>query len=198
MVYLKAMFRKYQSTLGLGLIVAAALTTVVAFTPSVFAQSTTTATTTTVTATTTPIKVAWENQVAVEKRVRELFADAPVMIEIARCESKFRQFTDSGNLLRGGGSTGMIGVFQFYEAIHAAPALALGFNLATLEGNLGYARHLYTAEGTRPWASCVPAVIPATPVLTPAQMELKIKLLTQVVALLQELLKMELAKQKGN
>ena len=40
---------------------------------------------------------------SVEATVREYFADIPVMIEIARCESKFRQFADSGNVLRGGG-----------------------------------------------------------------------------------------------
>lgn len=162
------------------------------------AAATSTATTT---ATTTPAAVSATTTAAVaqtpavvEKRVRELFADAPVMIEIARCESKFRQFTDSGAVLRGGGSGGMVGVFQFYEAIHAAAALALGFDIATLEGNLGYARHLYTQSGTRPWAPCVPTVIPVAPVLTSAQKELQIKLLTQVVALLQELLKLELAK----
>jgi hypothetical protein len=151
------------------------------------------ATTTSVVATTTA-STSIQNQIQVEKRVREYFADIPVMIEIARCESKFRQFTDSGNVLRGGGSTGMIGIFQFYEAIHAAPALALGFDLATVEGNLGYARHLYVQEGTRPWASCVPTVLPTASILTPAQKELQIKLLTQVIALLQELLKLELAK----
>ncbi|MBY0537870.1 hypothetical protein K2P47_00540 [Patescibacteria group bacterium] len=130
----------------------------------------------------------------IEKRVREYFADAPVMIEIARCESKFRQFTDAGNVLRGGGSTGMVGIFQFYELIHKAPALALGFDIETVEGNIGYARHVFTQEGTRPWASCVPDVIPVAKVMTQADKELQIKLLTKVVELLTELLKMELAK----
>ncbi len=138
--------------------------------------------------TTTPIV----SQVDIEKRVREYFVDIPVMIEIARCESIFRQFTDSGNVLRSSG--GMIGIFQFYEAIHAAPAGALGYDLTTVEGNLAYARYLYEQSGTRPWASCVPAVIPTALVLTPAQKELQIKLLTKVVELLQELLKLELAK----
>jgi hypothetical protein len=147
----------------------------------------------TTTTTTTPVV---QNQIEVEKRVREVFSDAPVMIEIARCESKFRQFTDSGNVLRGGAGGGMIGVFQFYEAIHEMPARALGFDLATLEGNLGYARHLYSTSGTRPWAPCVPAVIPVATTLSPAQKELQIKLLQQVIVLLQELLKLELAKQR--
>lgn len=86
-----------------------------------------------------------------EKRVREYFKDIPVMIEIARCESNFRQYTDAGNVLRGGDSGGMVGVFQFFESIHATPALALGFDITTLEGNLGYAKYVYEREGTAPW-----------------------------------------------
>jgi len=133
---------------------------------------------------------------AIEKRVREHFADAPVMIEIARCESKFSQYTDAGNVLRGGNGGLMIGIFQFFESIHATPALALGFDLSTVEGNIGYARHVYTQQGTTPWVSCVPDVIPVTVVKTmsKADKELQIKLLTKVVELLTELLKMELAK----
>jgi hypothetical protein len=142
-------------------------------------------------ATSTPVHDA----VAVEKQVRDYFADIPVMIEIARCESKFRQFTDAGNVLRGGSGGGMVGIFQFFESIHAETALGLGFDLLTIEGNLGYARHLYTSEGTTPWVSCVPAVLPvAATLMSPATKELHIKLLTQVVELLKELLKLELAR----
>ncbi len=135
-----------------------------------------------------------KDPIAIEKRVREYFADIPVMIEIARCESKFRQYTDAGNVLRGGNAGLMVGIFQFFESIHATPALMLGFDLKTVEGNIGYARHVYTQEGTRPWVSCVPDVIPVAQVMTKADKELQIKLLTKVVELLTELLKMELAK----
>lgn len=135
-----------------------------------------------------------KDPIAIEKRVREYFADIPVMIEIARCESKFRQYTDAGNVLRGGGSGGMIGIFQFYELIHKTAALALGYDIETVEGNIAYAKYVYTQEGTRPWVSCVPDVIPVAQVMTEADKELQIKLLTKVVELLTELLKMELAK----
>lgn len=144
----------------------------------------------TTTATTTPVV---QNPVMIEKRVREYFADVPVMIEIARCESKFRQFTDSGSVLRGGGSGGMIGIFQFYEIVHAQAALVLGFDITTVEGNIGYARHLYEQSGTKPWASCVPDIIPVATTMSAANKELQIKLLTKVVELLTELLKMKLA-----
>jgi hypothetical protein len=86
-----------------------------------------------------------------ESEVRRYFADIPVMIEIARCESNFRQFSDNGAVLRGGTGDGMIGVFQFFESIHGIPASRLGYDISTLDGNLEYARHLYETEGTTPW-----------------------------------------------
>ena len=176
--------------LGFGLVVAGGLPVNAALATS----TTTTVTTTQSTATTTVITstTTLQNQVAVEKRVREYFIEAPVMIAIARCESNFRQFTDSGSLFRGGMGGGMVGVFQFYEKFHTATARALGFDLSTLEGNIGYAKHVYVAEGTTPWISCVPATVP--PVTLDAQTKLKIELMTKLVGLLQELLKLELAK----
>ena len=157
-------------------------------------STTTTTTTATSTKSSASTTIATHDAVAVEKRVREYFADIPVMIEIARCESKFRHYTDSGSVLRGGGSMGMVGIFQFYEVVHKKAALTLGFDIDTVEGNLGYARHLYTQSGSTPWISCVPNVIPVQTTMSQANKELQIKLLTQVLALLKELLKMELAK----
>jgi hypothetical protein len=131
------------------------------------------------------------SQAESEKRVREYFKDTPVMIEIARCESNFRQFTDAGSVLRGGDSGGMVGVFQFFESIHATPAKALGFDIATLEGNLGYAKHLYKEQNTVPWEparSCWD--VKPTTVKTPAtraELEAKIKQLMELIKLLQQL-----------
>jgi hypothetical protein len=163
------------------------------------AASTTTSTTATTTeamvasttvpvATTTATTTTVQDQVAVEKRVREYFADVPAMIQIARCESNFRQFADSGMPFRGGTGGGMIGVFQLYEKVHATAVRDLGFNLATLEGNIGYARHLYTESGTTPWASCEP-----TPTLYTDNTALRIELMTKLIELLQQLLAMKLA-----
>ena len=136
-----------------------------------------------------------EDQVAVEKRVREYFADAPAMIEIARCESKFRQYTDSDSVLRGGAGGGMVGVFQFYETIHAPAAKALGFDLTTLDGNLAYAKHIYESEGTTPWNSAracfeTPALSETVTSSTPptrTELKAKIKQLIQLITLLQQL-----------
>jgi uncharacterized membrane protein YdfJ with MMPL/SSD domain len=147
-----------------------------------------------ITATTTVATTTVHNVVQVEKQVREFFADIPVMIEIAQCESKFRQFTDAGTVLRGGASGGMIGIFQFFESVHSKGALTLGFDLDTVEGNLGYARHLYNQSGTAPWRECIPVVVPVATTMSKENKELQIKLLTKVVELLTELLKIELSK----
>lgn len=133
-------------------------------------------------------------QAQTQAKVREYFKDTPVMIEIARCESNFRQFTDAGNVLRGGDSGGMVGVFQFFESVHTAPAKALGFDITTLEGNLGYAKHVYQNESTTPWnpAKSCWDVAPTTVVKAPAtraELEAKIKQLMQLISLLQELQK---------
>lgn len=88
-----------------------------------------------------------------EQKVRTYFADIPTMIEIARCESRFRQYADSGNALRGGLGAGMVGLYQVYDKIHRAAASAMGHDIDTPEGNMGYARHLYESQGTDPWLS---------------------------------------------
>ncbi len=136
---------------------------------------------------------------SVEAAVREYFADIPVMIEIARCESKFRQFADSGNVLRGGVGNQMVGVFQFFDRYHTSPAYELGFDIETLEGNLAYARHIYMSEGTTPWNSAracwdVPSLDSSSPTTLTASTDIdailrqKIALLQQIITLLQALL----------
>ncbi|MBS4052220.1 MAG: peptidoglycan-binding protein [Methylomonas sp.] len=94
--------------------------------------------------------------VDVESAVRAYFSETPVMVEIARCESKFRQFADSGNPLYGGYGGKMVGVFQVYSDIHASFARSLGMDIETLDGNLQYAKYLYEREGTKPWISSFP------------------------------------------
>jgi hypothetical protein len=89
----------------------------------------------------------------VEEEVRDYFKDTPVMIAIAQCESKFKQFGGDGSALYGGWGGGMIGVYQIFERVHDTAATSLGFDISTLEGNLGYAKHLYTLQGTTPWNS---------------------------------------------
>jgi len=132
-----------------------------------------------------------------EEQVRAFFEDAPVMSQIAKCESGFRQFNTDGTLLRGGREGGMVGVFQFHERIHLASALALGHDLATLEGNLAYAKHLYETSGTAPWnsaKSCWGDAEISVPIkndtaqVSLKELENKIEQLQKLVAQLQQLL----------
>ena len=87
------------------------------------------------------------------RAIRALMPDAPEMVEIARCESGLRQFTEGGAVLRGGLRGQMIGLFQFYETYHRTAAQQAGYDLDTVLGNIGYARTLYRTQGTAPWLS---------------------------------------------
>ncbi len=88
---------------------------------------------------------------SVEQYVRTFYTDTPVLAEIARCESRFRQFDEKGQLLRGEAVSQDIGVMQINEYFHAKAAKDLGYDLKTIDGNLGYAQYLYGKEGTAPW-----------------------------------------------
>lgn len=131
----------------------------------------------------------------VEETVREYFEDTPIMIEIARCESKFRQFNADGTPLRGGWKGQMVGVFQFFESVHGSGATKLGFDITTLEGNLDYAKHVYTQQGTTPWNSAkacwgnaVSSVKAPLDAKNVAALKAQVKTLQKLVAQLQELL----------
>ena len=103
-----------------------------------------------------PLAASAQSNDDVEAKVRAYFADIPVMIPIAKCESEFTQFGVSGTPLHGGAGGAMIGVFQIHETVHADFAKAKGMDIDTLDGNLAYARYLYEREGTQPWLSSFP------------------------------------------
>lgn len=86
----------------------------------------------------------------VEAEVRRYFADVPIMIEIAKCESTFRQFDEQGKPLKNPNSSAT-GVMQLMASYHREPAKNMGLDIDTLEGNLGYARVLFEQQGTTPW-----------------------------------------------
>lgn len=87
----------------------------------------------------------------VEEYVREYYKDTPILAEIAKCESRFRQFDETGHLLRGEVVSQDIGIMQINEYFHAKAAEKLGIDLKTMEGNLAYAKYLYEKEGATPW-----------------------------------------------
>jgi hypothetical protein len=73
-------------------------------------------------------------------------------LAIARCESGYRQFEADGvTALRGRLTPDDIGVFQINEYYHLANSRRLGYNIHTLEGNVGYAMWLLQTQGSQPW-----------------------------------------------
>jgi hypothetical protein len=93
-----------------------------------------------------------QNEV-VEDYVDEYFSHIPVMSRIAYCESTYRHFGDSGEVLRGIVDPRDVGVMQINEHYHLDTSKRFGFNIHTLEGNLGYAENLYNRQGTQPWSA---------------------------------------------
>jgi len=89
----------------------------------------------------------------IEAYVREIYADRPILVDIARCESTFRQFNPDGTVIRGMVNNLDVGVMQINEKYHAEMAGKLGYDIYTIEGNLGFARYLYGKYGTDPWVS---------------------------------------------
>ncbi|MEI6863923.1 MAG: hypothetical protein WCK46_00920 [Candidatus Adlerbacteria bacterium] len=107
--------------------------------------------------TTTPVPTIMSPQAqTVREYVQTYFADEPIMVDIAQCESHFRQYNKSGAVYRGVQNNQDVGVMQINERYHLNTAVKMGFDLYSLEGNTSYARYLYDKEGTTPWASSEP------------------------------------------
>jgi hypothetical protein len=89
----------------------------------------------------------------VERFINDYFADIPILTEIAKCESQFRQFNSSGNVLRGRKNSYDRGVMQINILYHAKTAEKLGLDVHDLDDNVAYARYLYEKQGAKPWMS---------------------------------------------
>jgi hypothetical protein len=92
----------------------------------------------------------------VEKFVKDYFADAPILANIAKCESRYRQYDKSGNVLRGEQNRYDVGVMQINELYHLEDSKELGLDIHSLEGNVAFARHLYEKSGAKPWMASSP------------------------------------------
>lgn len=91
-----------------------------------------------------------------ETVVKTYFADIPLLIDIARCESRFIQFDKDGKVHRGRVNNKDVGVMQVNEYYHLKTSKKLEMDIYTLEGNMKYARYLYEREGSQPWISSAP------------------------------------------
>ncbi len=92
----------------------------------------------------------------VEKEVRSYFEDIPEMIQVAYCESRFRQADSEGNTIRGVVNSKDVGVMQVNEHYHQVDSEELGYDIYDLKGNMAYARYLYEREGLQPWSASKP------------------------------------------
>ncbi len=90
---------------------------------------------------------------SVEAYIRKEYVNTPILIEVARCESRFHQFTDIGTVVRGIVDREDVGVMQINEHYHADEAQAMGINIYSTEGNVTFAKYLYQKYGTDPWNS---------------------------------------------
>jgi hypothetical protein len=98
-----------------------------------------------------PFKTAQTIDEYTEEYVRQVFADAPVMIEVAKCESHLKHFDEDRKVIKNHAGSSAVGVFQIMASIHAEDAKKMGYDIMTVEGNVQYARHLYETSGTKPW-----------------------------------------------
>jgi hypothetical protein len=98
-------------------------------------------------------KVEIKKNITVEEYIKNYFSDIPIMVEIAKCESRFRQHDENGEVLRGEKNEQDRGVMQINEYFHSEDSNKLGYDIQTLEGNTAYARYLYEKYGVKPWSS---------------------------------------------
>ena len=116
-----------------------------------------TAATTTVANAANPISISTSTDPKViESYVRSQFGDVPILVDVARCESSFRQFNPDGTVVHGRVDNDDIGVMQINERYQGDSAKKLGYDIYTVEGNVAYAKHLYQKQGAQPWSSSEP------------------------------------------
>lgn len=95
-------------------------------------------------------------EMSTEAYVRNYFSDTPILAEVARCESTFRQTDKNGNVIRGKVNSADVGVMQINEYYHLEKSQELGHDIYTIDGNMAYAKYLYEREGARPWMASSP------------------------------------------
>lgn len=93
----------------------------------------------------------------IELESRKKGLDPALTTKIAFCESTNRQFKEGTDIpLRGIVNSNDVGVFQVNERFHLKKSQELGYNIYTLEGNVGYALWLIEQEGARHWNASRP------------------------------------------
>lgn len=86
--------------------------------------------------------VSETEQQKVERLIREEFVDAPIMVEVARCESRFKNVP--------GELSDDFGPFQINQ-VHLPELKTLGLDRSKIEDNIRFARILYNRNGLKDW-----------------------------------------------
>lgn len=86
-------------------------------------------------------KLVYDEDVVIQK-ILDKFPEAPIMVEVARCESNLNPSASRKGIDQG--------LFQINQ-VHLATLERLGLDPLDLEDNLTYARILYDEAGTQPW-----------------------------------------------
>lgn len=105
----------------------------------------------TTTSTTTRTLITTPEQM--EAYLKDEYADTPILVDIARCESRFKQYREDGKVVRGNIDRDDIGVMQINERYHGDTAEKMGLDIHSLEGNVAYAKYLYEKFGSQPWSA---------------------------------------------
>lgn len=82
------------------------------------------------------------------------FGSESVMVDIARCESTYRQYEIVDNtvkVLRGIVNSADVGIFQINVDNHELTINNGGYNIYIPQGNIEFAKYLYDKYGTSPW-----------------------------------------------
>lgn len=95
------------------------------------------------------IEISYTKESIIEK-VRQAFLDAPIMLEVARCESQYKITAHNTTLNKDGTTDG--GIFQL-NSVHDEELAALGLDKFDPEDNIKFARILYDRSGLQPWKS---------------------------------------------
>lgn len=97
-----------------------------------------------------PLHEVYDVKTVKEAIINE-FGTSSAMLEVARCESQYRQYNNDDSVLRGKIDNRDTGIFQINEKYHLDKSLQLGYSIYTVEGNIKMARYLYDKYGTQPW-----------------------------------------------
>lgn len=95
---------------------------------------------------------SYSNRKTTEQEIVDRLGESHPLVDVARCESSYRQLNDDGSLLRGSINPQDVGVLQINERYHLDNSRKLGYDIHTLEGNLDYGEYLYETQGLTPWS----------------------------------------------